>query len=66
MWEWLKRSLRDSYKDLHSTRTTYEVHWRRTTNRPLTPEEIAALDRAFDKFDEGFKVLDEVFGEWRR
>lgn len=67
MWEWLRRGLAHVRRLIAQDRDTYERHWRRTTNRPMTLMEIAAMDRAFEKFEDGFRELDRVFGEdWGR
>ena len=34
-----------------------------TETRGMTPDEIAAFDRAFEKFDEAFDEIDKVFKE---
>lgn len=44
---------------------SYGTFYVRTTlhheTRELTPEERAAVGRAFDKFDEGFREIDTLF-----
>ena len=55
MFRRIARALGRVFGATITVRTTY------TTSRPMTADEIAAMDRAFAKFNEGFDEIGKAF-----
>lgn len=65
MWDWLRLRLTCAREEIWFSKSAFNGYWRRQrTTRPLKPDEIAALDRAFKAFDQAFDELDRVFGRF--